>query len=159
MAPSWRSAAARKLAAALREDSNHHRPHDSLGHVPPAKFAWAHTPDHMTDVHDSLGHVPPGKFAARSAASAPSAQRRFRNPNLHSPRVQESEAGQDLYLCARRLAPLGTLTERQEGNSLAVPVTRRTGDAFCKPRLQATAGDRRRLLPAKGHGHSTRPID
>jgi transposase InsO family protein len=32
-------AAARKLTAAWREDYNHHRPHGSLGYVPPAVFA------------------------------------------------------------------------------------------------------------------------
>lgn len=32
-------AAARKLSAAWREDYNHHRPHSSLGYVPPAEFA------------------------------------------------------------------------------------------------------------------------
>lgn len=32
-------AAARKLTAAWREDYNHHRPHSSLGYVPPAEFA------------------------------------------------------------------------------------------------------------------------
>jgi transposase InsO family protein len=32
-------AAARKLTGAWREDYNHHRPHSSLGYVPPAEFA------------------------------------------------------------------------------------------------------------------------
>jgi transposase InsO family protein len=32
-------AAARKLTAPWREDYNHHRPHSSLGYVPPAEFA------------------------------------------------------------------------------------------------------------------------